>query len=127
MKIGTVRSVGDGLAATLEIDIRWSTGRSKSFNAFLDTGFNGAVSLPPENVAELGLPLVTERTVILGDASDVRMSVHAGQVRFANEWHRCPVLAAGDVPLVGMQLIEGANVCFEAVEGGDVSFDLLIG
>ncbi len=127
MKIGSVRSVGGGLAATLKIEIRWSTGRSKTFNAFLDTGFSGAVSLPPENVAELGLPLVTERTVILGDARDVRMRVHAGRVRFADEWHRCPVLATGDVPLVGMQLIEGANVCFEAVPGGDVSLEPLNG
>ena len=127
MKIGSVRSVGGGLAATLKIEIRWSPGRSHTFDAFLDTGFNGAVSLPPEYVAELGLPLVTERTVILGDASDVRIRVHAGQVRFANEWHRCPVLATGDVPLVGMQLIEGANVCFEAVEGGDVSLEPLNG
>ena len=125
MKIGRVRSVGGGLAATLEIEIRWSTGRSKTFNAFLDTGFNGAVSLPAENVAELGLPLVTERTVILGDARDVRMRVHAGRVRFADEWHRCPVLATGDVPLVGMQLIEGAKVCFEAVEGGDIEIETL--
>lgn len=121
MKIGTVGTVGDGLAATLEIELRWSTGRSGTFNALLDTGFNGSVSLPAENVAELGLPLIREQTVTLGDASDVRVSVHAGHVRFADGWHRCPVLATGDVPLVGMQLMSGAKVCFEAVDGGEVT------
>ncbi len=84
-------------------------------------GFNGAVSLPAENVAELGLPLIREQTVTLGDASDVRVRVHAGHVRFADGWHRCPVLATGDVPLVGMQLMSGAKVCFEAVDGGEVT------
>ncbi len=121
MKIGTVRAVGGGLAATLEIELRWSTCRSGTFDALLDTGFNGAVSLPPENVAELGLPLVREQTVTLGDASDVRVNVHAGQVRFADGWHRYPVLATGDVPLVGMQLMGGKKVCFEAVDGGEVT------
>ena len=120
MKIGTVRALEGGLAATLEIELRWSAFRSGTFNALLDTGFNGAVSLPIENVAELGLPLVREQTVTLGDASDVRVMVHAGRVRFADGWHRCPVLATGDVPLVGMQLLQGVKVCFEAVDGGDV-------
>ena len=90
MKIGTVHSVGGSLAATLEVQVRWTTGRSKTYNALLDTGFNGALSLPTDDVAELGLPLVTERTVTLGDASDVRVEVHAGQVRLAQGWHRCP-------------------------------------
>ena len=121
MKIGTVHSVGGSLAATLEVQVRWTTGRSKTYNALLDTGFNGALSLPTDDVAALGLPLVTERTVTLGDASDVRVEVHAGQVRLAQGWHRCPVLSTGDVPLVGMQLMEGLNVCFEAVDGGAVT------
>lgn len=89
----------------------------------LDTGFNGAVSLPAEVVERVGLPLVTERTVTLCDASDVRLRVHVGYIRFADGWHHCPVIATGDVPLVGMQLLEGLKVCFEAVEGGGIEIE----
>lgn len=118
MKLGEVQAVGGGLSATIEIEVRWTSSRTRVFDALLDTGFNGAVSLPSEVAAELGLPLVTERTVTLGDASEVRVMVHAGIVRLADGWHRCPILATGDVPLVSMQLLEGLKVCFEAVDGG---------
>ena len=118
MKLGEVRTIGGGLSATIEIEIRWASDRARKFDALLDTGFNGAVSLPSKVVRELGLPLVSERTVTLGDASDVRVMVHAGIVRLADGWHRCPILATGDMPLVGMQLLEGLKVCFEAVDGG---------
>ena len=123
MKIGAVRRIGGGLAATVEVEIRWSASHSRTFEALLDTGFNGSVSLPTKVVEEVGLPLVTERTVTLGDASDLRVRVHAGYIRFADDWHRCPVLATGDIPLVGMQLLEGLKVCFESVEGGDIEIE----
>ena len=123
MKVGSVQRIGGGLAAIVEVEVRWSAGSSRTFEALLDTGFNGAVSLPAEVVEEVGLPLVTERTVTLGDASDVRVRVHAGYIRFSDGWRRCPVLATGDVPLVGMQLLEGLKVCFESADGGDIEIE----
>ena len=123
MKVGSVQRIGGGLAAIVEVEVRWSSGRSRTFEALLDTGFNGAVSLPAEVVEEVGLPLVTERTVTLGDASDVRVRVHAGYIRFSDGWRRCPVLATGDVPTVGMHLIHGLKVCFESADGGDIEIE----
>ena len=91
--------------------------------ALLDSGFNGTVSLPEDEVEKLGLPLVSERSVTLADGNDARVKVHVGNVRFAARWYRCPVLATGDVPTIGMHLMQGMKVCFEASEGGAIEIE----
>ena len=59
----------------------------------------------------------------LADASEVSVDLYKGLIGFAGKRYRCAVLAAGDVPTVGMHLLQGLRVCFEAVEGGDIEIE----
>ena len=125
MKVGNVRMVNGGLFPTVAIEVHRTRAGAYAIEALLDSGFNGPVSLPADEVEKLGLPLMTEHAVTLADGSDVNVKVHVGHVRFANEWHRSAVLATGDVPTVGMRLMKGLKVCFEADEDGDIEVEAL--
>ena len=122
MKIGEVRVINDGLFPAVEIEVRrtHSGTQPRPVEALLDTGFDGALSLPSDYVETLQLPLMTERVVTLGDGSSVNVKVHVGFVRIASQWYRCAVLATGDIPTVGMHLMQGLKVCFEATEDGEI-------
>ena len=89
--------------------------------ALLDSGFTGAVSLPLRVVEELDLTWSGEHSVTLGDASEVGVDLYEGIVEFAGSRYRCAILCTGDVPTVGMHLMQEARICFEAVPGGTVS------
>ncbi len=89
--------------------------------ALLDSGFTGAVSLPLRVVEESDLTWSGEHSVTLGDASEVGVDLYEGIVEFAGGRYRCAILCTGDVPTVGMHLMQEARICFEAVPGGTVS------
>lgn len=115
--------VSGGLFPAVEIEIRRTRSGTQTVEALLDSGFNGAVSLPVDEVEKLGLPLMTEHAVTLADGSDVNVKVHVGFIRLGEQWKRCAVLATGDVPTVGMHLLQRLKVCFEAVDGGDIEIE----
>ena len=88
--------------------------------ALLDSGFTGAVSVPLRVVEQLKLEWSGEHSVILGDASEVGVDLYEGMVYFAGRRYRCAVLATGDIPTVGMHLMQGLKVCFEATADGEI-------
>jgi predicted aspartyl protease len=42
--------------ATIRLIVRGPTGQAQEIEAVIDTGFDGALSLPPADIAALGLP-----------------------------------------------------------------------
>jgi predicted aspartyl protease len=42
--------------ATIRLIVRGPTGHAQEIEAVIDTGFDGALSLPPADIAALGLP-----------------------------------------------------------------------
>ena len=42
--------------AVVRLPVQGARGREQAIEAVLDTGFNGYLTLPPELIAELGLP-----------------------------------------------------------------------
>ena len=123
MKVGSVRIVDGWSYPTVSIEFHRTRDGVRVVEALLDSGFNGAVSLPANVVERLGLPLVTERAATLADGSDIKIKVHVGYVRFAARRYRCAVWATGDVPMIGMHLLQGFKVCFEAFEGGVIEIE----
>jgi predicted aspartyl protease len=103
-KRGRLRLRVRGLFGTLEID------------AFVDTGFNGGISLPISAAVPLGLVLVGAVRTQLADGSEVEDFVFHGWAQIA-DLPEAPteviVTLSGD-PLIGMELLESwdATVSF---------------
>jgi predicted aspartyl protease len=103
-KRGRLRLRVRGLFGILEID------------AFVDTGFNGGISLPISAAVPLGLVLVGAVRTQLADGSEVEDFVFHGWAQIA-DLPEVPteviVTLSGD-PLIGMELLESwdATVSF---------------
>ena len=124
MKIGTVRLCEEGLLPLVPIEVESGTEDDRTeLEALLDSGFTGAISVPLRTVEGLKLEWSGEHSVTLGDASKVGVDLYEGIVLFAGRRYRCAVLATGDVPTVGMHLMQGMKVCFEALEGGAIEIE----
>ena len=68
---GVVNSAFD---AVVNLVIRGSSGRAREIEAVIDTGYKGFLTLPPELIAELGLPFVTRGTAFWADGEEVRFN-----------------------------------------------------
>jgi clan AA aspartic protease len=101
-------------------------GTSAEVEAVLDTGFTGHLTLPPEVVAELGLPLLGSRNSVLADGSRVALDVYRVRVLWEGRRRPVEVLATGGGALAGMSLIWGHRVNLSATEDGEVIIEALV-
>lgn len=100
-------------------------GPSAEVEAILDTGFTGHLTLLPEVVAELELPLLGSRRSALADGGRVALDVHRAEVLWDGRRRLVEVLATGGGALAGMSLIWGHRMSLSAVEGGEVLIEPL--
>ena len=125
MNIGYVRELGGKLMPMCPIYVEGPTGKSQVFTAHIDTGFTGHLVLPTHAVEELELE--PERAINAKFANSRVQEVH--QYRAATFWNNerrdILVLATGDVPLVGMELLRGNTICFDATGRGHVDIEPL--
>jgi clan AA aspartic protease len=115
--IGTVNSFYE---AVLRVVVRGPQGELE-VEAIVDTGFDGALTLPSDLVAELGLPFLMRGTAFLGDGSHSTFNAHEGTVLWDGRLRRVTVEVADTEPLVGMKLMRESELKIEVVEGGLVS------
>lgn len=86
----------------------------------VDTGFEGALSLPISAVAALELPFFTRLDANLADDSSVRTDVHVATILWhGNEWE-VAVLAMGRRPLLGTTLLQSKRLCIDFEDRGTV-------
>ena len=86
----------------------------------IDTGYSGALALPPELVAELELPHVFSSKAALVDDTEVSFRVHRVTTLWDSEPRHIEADAVGSTPLVGMLLLDSHNLNIEVVDGGRV-------
>ena len=99
--------------------------RHVRLEAVIDTGFNGALTLPSEQIEELGLPHVGSDQVQLGDGSLVDVELFGAVIVFEERQHGLLVEQAPTVPLIGTKLLweYGLRIDFET--GGRVEVEAL--
>jgi clan AA aspartic protease len=106
--------------ATIPLTIRGPLGH-RELQAVIDTGFDDLLTVPPELIAELGLPYAAPAQAMLADGNIVNLAYYEGTV----DWDGAPrtVLALGTEgsPLVGMSLLYGYDLFIETIDGGGVS------
>lgn len=93
------------------------------FEAVVDTGFNGFLTLPTDTLHKLGASSAGTRRAELGDGNLVEMDVYFVKVKWRDEEREVLALQADATPLVGMSLLWGSRVAFDAHDGGAVTID----
>ena len=100
-------------------------GPSEEITAAIDTGFTGFLALPTDTFARLGLHLVGARRGRLADGSLILMNLYLANVLWDGLLRRVQVLETGGPCLVGVSLLYGYVLTFEAIEGGHVIIEKL--
>ena len=84
----------------------------------VDTGFEGALTLPIAVVAKLQLPYFSKLNANLADDSNTKIDVHTATVLWNGQEQEVAVLAMGRRPLLGTALLAGKHLGSDFVEGG---------
>jgi clan AA aspartic protease len=106
--------------AVISLQLRGADGHVESVPAVVDTGFTGAVALPPELVTRLVMPFRMLRSYQLGDGNVVDFDVHQATVVWDGQDRRVDALVTAGGTLVGMSLLMGHHLFIDAIDGGEV-------
>lgn len=93
--------------------------------AVVDTGFDGALQLPPEVVRRLGHPYEGSTRGTLADGGEAWFDYHTGKVLWHGAKRDVVVIASDGDPLLGMALLGGSRLTVDAEPGGAVRVDEL--
>ncbi|MBM4032738.1 MAG: hypothetical protein FJ291_13245 [Planctomycetes bacterium] len=97
-----------------------TTGMSEPADVTMDTGFTGFLALPPDLIARLGLPCLGLRTGFLADGREAVLNVFEAVVDWHGERRRVTALEVQRGGLLGMGILEGSHVAFDAIQNGPV-------
>ncbi len=75
----------------------------------IDTGFEGALTLPERAVDGLALPYLTDLTANLADNTTIRTAVHLATIVWDGVEKEVAVLVLEGRPLLGTALLEGCR------------------
>jgi clan AA aspartic protease len=110
-----------GYQARLAISFLFADKDEVIIDFVIDTGFEGAMTLPLETIQELELPYFTQLTANLADDSGVPVDVYVGIIRWENEEKRVAVLAMGTRPLLGTSLLAEHHLHADFTEDGTMT------
>ena len=109
----------------IRLAIHGPSGPAHEIEAVIDTGFNGALSLPPALIAALDLRWRTRARAVLADGSPRLFDIHEATIEWDGAPRRTLVHAADSQPLVGMTLLDGYELTIQGVPGGAVTITAL--
>jgi clan AA aspartic protease len=92
----------------------------------IDTGFEGALTLPVSAVEKLQLPFVARINANLANDDNVVTSVHRATIVWDGTEIEIPVLAMGSRPLIGTLLLNNYNLNIDFCDGGILSVETLL-
>jgi clan AA aspartic protease len=98
----------------------------KSFDAVIDTGFTGFLSLPTDIIIELGLEWSYRDRATLGDGSETVFDVYNAEIVWNGQLRSIEIDAAETEPLLGMALLRGYRLQVDTIEGGLVTIKTLL-
>jgi clan AA aspartic protease len=110
-----------GYQARLAIPFLFANKEDIAIDFVVDTGFEGAMTLPFETIQALELPYFTQLTANLADDSGVPVDVYVAIIRWGDEEKRVAVLAMGTRPLLGTSLLAEHHLHVTFIEEGSVS------
>jgi clan AA aspartic protease len=114
-------TVNTNLEPLIRVSIQDINGQEHQWDAVVDTGFNGWLTLPPDSIVKLGLRWQRLGTAILADGSQALFDVYEVTVIWDGRLITIPVDEADSEPLVGMSLMDGYELTIQAIGGGAVT------
>ena len=109
---------------SLPVEIRGPDG-AQSFEAIIDTGFNGALTLRPSWIDELGLPPAGKEPVTLADGREIITSLYDAYIILDDRAYQITVAEAAATPLLGTDLLWGFSLYIEFQANGPVEIEQL--
>lgn len=117
--------VDQNCEATIRLVVGNAASQRQLVDAVIDTGFTGYLTLPLSVLSNLNLRPYRREAGTLGDGSTCIFDVYRGVVIWNGEFRQVDINASEASPLVGMSLLYGYRVQFDAIEGGDVTIQSL--
>ena len=96
--------------ACIDVTFRFLDKPEVTIEFVVDTGFEGALTLPLAAVKALGLPFYQDITSNLADDSSVRTEVYIATILRDGMEVDVPVLAMGRSPILGTLLLRNATL-----------------
>ncbi len=121
MIVGAVRTD----EARIRLKVKGPSGRRRTIDAVIDTGYTGSLTLPPALVAALGLRWRSVDRGTLADGSECLFDVFEAKVVWDGELRDILVDEADADPLVGMRVLRGYELKIEILENGSVTIKRL--
>ena len=117
MSVGQVTA---DFEALVQFELYSETGTPEEIIAVIDTGFNGALTLPGDMIRRLGLTWRSRGEVMLADGRLESFDSYTAQITFQGQSRTILVEEVEAAPLVGMAILKGYELCVEVREGGQV-------
>jgi clan AA aspartic protease len=114
-----------GRQAQIKVLLRISGYPDLEVGCVIDTGFEGALTLPLIVVKKFQLPYVARINANLANDDNFVTPVHVATVVWDGAEIEVPVLAMGRRPLVGTLLLSKYNLNIDFCDGGMVTIDSL--
>jgi predicted aspartyl protease len=107
------------LKPILTLSVQSAEGISEKKSFLVDTGCNLEVVLPAVEIALLRWPLVERAQITQADGRPVDVDLHEGTLLIGG--FPRPVLAAalGIQPIIGMELLQGWQLCLDIIAPGE--------
>ncbi|NDJ17189.1 clan AA aspartic protease [Myxacorys almedinensis] len=112
-----------GLQARISLVLRVAGRSDLEVECIVDTGFEGALTLPPAVIDHLDLPYLSEISANLADNTDVIANVYRATILWRGVERNIAVLAMGRRPLIGTALLADYHLSVDFYEGGSVIID----
>ena len=118
-------ATNERLQLMVVIEISNGDGQYHSVEALLDTGFTQHLTLPPDEIARLGLEYAERIPMILANGQRIEVSVYRGLVKWLGESRIVRVIAVDELPLLGMSMLENCKVTFHGQPGGELLIEAI--
>jgi clan AA aspartic protease len=104
----------------MDVDVAGPGPKTEKVQAVIDTGYNGALTLPSSTVTALGLARLPSGIVRLGDHSRRVLDFFCAEILWLGQPRVVRVLCVEGDPLVGTALLDGHVLEAEFRPGGAV-------
>ncbi len=106
--------------AIVRIRVRGPEGAVQQFDATVDSGYSGSLTLIPQAVARLGLIRESGGKAVLADGTIREIDYFRAEIEWHDGWRPILVSAVSGGPLLGMRMMANQDLRIRVRPGGSV-------